>query len=363
MIAVLLSCNAQAFDSPEHRDIGDAAWQLALSIVNKSNAEATNKLLQAPFMSATKGAAGKKDEPICAVVNGQAVTCFSFGDLVAIYGDYAKDVAEVNSPSIVSRAPTLKQITANGTSASSPAENRRMIELAKVNVTHFSGEALKAYVLNHDKALQLAADKNRLCEALHYEALALHSFTDLFAYGHMIEDRETTQKLVDWANQDKSFLALQAANAGSSLMGGMVNFYHNAGNWKGAMVKNAAGEQWRAYGDGMYFNQPKQREIIVKATAASLWTVLNVALGNPVPPGTRYEAVKFLPYEFWDARDPVHPKDQMPEIAVLAATMQKQGRPIQENGFDFSLGILKYQPNEKKGTVNYLDIMKAAIGK
>ena len=43
--------------------------------------------------------------------------------------------------------------------------------------------------------------------------------------------------------------------------------------------------------------------------------------------------------------------------------MQLAGRPIQDNGFDFSMGYLKYLPEEKKGSVKYLALMTAVRGK
>jgi len=356
---------AHAFGSPEHRDIGDSAWKVAIDLINKTDPSASGKLLAAANLSATKGIGGKKDEPICAVANFKPVAYFSFGDLVAIYGDFVKDTAEMNNAAIAGRAPALKQIATDGNLKAYPAEKERMMELAKVNVTHFSGEAFKAYVTNHDLALTAAAEKSRIYEALHYEALALHSFTDLFAFGHMLEDRELTAKLVVWALKENNAGSLAVGNMGSSVMGGMVNFYHNAGNFNGAMVKNAAGDQWRAYGDGKYFgNEFKdQRDVIVKAAAASLWSVMNVALGNALPGGTRYEATKYLPFEYWDAKDPIHPKDQKVALGKLVAAMQLAGRPIQDNGFDFSMGYLKYLPEEKKGSVKYLGLMTAIRGK
>jgi hypothetical protein len=360
-VAAFCVGNAHAFGSPEHRDIGDSAWQLALSTLTPAD---VTKLLQNTNLSAVKGTGGHKDEPVCAVANGKPVVCFSFGDLVAIYGDFATSTTDVNSTAIVARAPALKQIAIDGNVAAYPSEKTTMINLAKDNYAHFSGDALQAYVQNHSAALTAAKDPTTVWQALHYEALALHSFTDLFAFGHMIEDRELTKALVDWANKDGSYGSSLLGNAGSSAMGGMVNFYHNAGNWQGAMVKNANGDQWKAYGDGKYFDPAYsgQRTIAVKAAAASLWSVINVALGNPLPAGTTYYATRFLPYQYWGGLDPIEPKDQKLALAKLIVAMQLAGRPIQDNGFDFSMGYLKYQTPEKKGTVKYLDALKALQG-
>src|SRR5260370_30062704 len=42
------------------------------------------------------------------------------------------------------------------------------------------------------------------------------------------------------------------ARIGAAFMGGFVNFYHNAYNWKGAMMENLAGDSWRGFGDKRY---------------------------------------------------------------------------------------------------------------
>ena len=192
--------SAQAFDSPEHKAIGDTAWHKALAD-GKMDAARLLRLL-----TLGNGTAPSEKEPVCAAVNGASMACFSFGDLVAIYGDWAKDYAEVNGPGIARRANVLKGIVQRSIEAPRD-EKANMMALAQTNFTHFSGEALAAYVKNHDLALHAAADKNRLREALHYEALALHSFTDLFAVGHMLEDREMTKALVSWAQQHRSIVS------------------------------------------------------------------------------------------------------------------------------------------------------------
>lgn len=127
-----------------------------------------------------------------------------------------------------------------------------MIEIATHNVTHFSLDAAQAYMQWHKQALSLAPQKGRLWEALHYEALALHSFSDLFSPGHIIEDREKTDALIKWAEKQQSRLLSAAINIANEGLGGIVNFYHNAFNFKGAMVRNSLGHTWRAYGDGKY---------------------------------------------------------------------------------------------------------------
>jgi hypothetical protein len=52
----------------------------------------------------------------------------------------------------------------------------------------------------------------------------------------------------------------------------------------------------------------------------------------------------------------------MAEILELATEMRNTGRPI-EDGFDFSLGILKYQRTKKEGVVDYIDYVAQHCGR
>ena len=51
----------------------------------------------------------------------------------------------------------------------------------------------------------------------------------------------------------------------------------------------------------------------------------------------------------------------MAEILELATEMRSRGRPI-EDGFDFSLGILKYRRTKKEGAVDYIDYVAQHCG-
>lgn len=71
-----------------------------------------------------------------------------------------------------------------------------MLRIANVNDWHFSSGAIAWYVGLHRLAL-LYADSARSnpahwTRALHYEANALHAFTDLFAFGHVVTNRDVT---------------------------------------------------------------------------------------------------------------------------------------------------------------------------
>ena len=234
-----------AFESFEHSEVGREAFKAALVKLDQFKPGLSGKLLSGKHLA-------NGPEAIGAVSNAEEFSKFTFGDLVAIYGDYALTVAEVNSAPFVKRTENLKKVVRG--EGSSDRERDHSIALAVNNPTHFSERAAQTYVRWHRVAILMARQKNRLWEALHYEALALHSFTDLYAFGHMHEDRELTDKLIVWGKNNThraGFTKNLATNAGK-FMGAYVNFFHNAYNWKGAMVKNLAGDSWRAYGDKKY---------------------------------------------------------------------------------------------------------------
>ena len=71
-----------------------------------------------------------------------------------------------------------------------------MMRIANVNDWHFSQAAVAWYIGAHRLALFYAklarGDSRYWNHALHYEASALHSLTDLFAFGHVVNSRDRT---------------------------------------------------------------------------------------------------------------------------------------------------------------------------
>ena len=71
-----------------------------------------------------------------------------------------------------------------------------MLRIAAINDWHFSTAALAWYVGMHRLALtyvdRALEDPSAWNAALHYEANALHSLTDLFAFGHVVTHRDAT---------------------------------------------------------------------------------------------------------------------------------------------------------------------------
>lgn len=373
--ATISTTNAFAFESYEHSEIGREAFKSALVQLDKSKRGLSKKLLSTSHLSSGPEAIGS-------VSSGKTFASFTFGDLVAIYGDYATTVGEVNNAEFAVRVNRLKTVVRGlGTN---DQERDHSIALAVNNPTHFSLRAAQSYVQWHRQALLLAGKKDRLWEALHYEALALHSFTDLYAFGHMHDDRRLTDQVVAWGkkNANRSSATSSIADLASKLMGAYVNFTHNAFNWKGAILKNLAGDAWRGFGDKKYrvvdsnctaktklakvnctdTTTHRQRQVIVHAASLSILDVLRAGSGTKIKLGSEYRAMCHLPVNFWAANKPIPPENQKAAIARLQSAMKKQGRPIEKHGFDFNLGFLKFDKTEYRGTVNYIDYVKQNCG-
>jgi len=175
---------------------------------------------------------------------------FTFGDLVSLYGDFRRIITCDHRPSSDAclladeqRLMTLARRTAlrdlsqgwtywdgqNTTKISTVAKTNdgtyagrndqaawadEFFKIAKTNHWHFGDAALRWYASMHRQAFYLAAqaakaraakkpadEEKYLWKALHYEAHALHSLTDLFAPGHVMADRLATAEETLRANR------------------------------------------------------------------------------------------------------------------------------------------------------------------
>ncbi len=167
---------------------------------------------------------------------GNKKEAFTFGDLVAIYGDYRRTVYADNqgdcyltndnnsvvnftgnrggqfAPAQITTSDYLHSIGfglcppygAYGNIGSNTARDDQydeagwwgdeMMRIANVNDTHFSNVAMAWYIGMHRMALKYAvkaiANPQYWKTAFHCEADALHSLTDLFALGHAVTNRD-----------------------------------------------------------------------------------------------------------------------------------------------------------------------------
>lgn len=302
---------------------------------------------------------------------GSKKALMSFGDLVALYGDFRRTVYEGK----LTQSPKNLNIKFNGTHNKYCPSNvdgelylksiafglwppfgsagnfithskfgsdynnagwwgDEMMRLANVNETHFSNVAVAWYVGMHrlalfyvDKALE-ENDAEFLNLALHYEASALHCLTDLFAFGHVVTNRDqssygTMKKdaLLDKApylwmentirlgggtrdnngllslNQNlpeietknnvrddflPSYFSLNPATTWAN-WARIEHDYHDKFNKSGAKVRNFNGSLFRIYGDGKLHDlDVSSRRVIEDAVTASVQSLANsfTMIGN-----------------------------------------------------------------------------------
>ena len=292
---------------------------------------------------------------------------YTLGELAALYGDYRRTVAcaaadqcfltnrtvdKIEFPrpsslipqsdcpsSLDSReylryiasgvAPPFGSVGNNMSNAAGDAEvykagwwGDEMMRLANVNDNHFANTAIAWYVGMHSRALR-AADRARdnpayWVQALHYEAGALHSLTDLFTIGHAVTNRDRTSYgaiksrsletsvTYDWMerllalgggkrdkvgavkldgdlppNPDdrsngrldfmKSYLSITWASRAKA-----EHTYHNEFNNHGATVRNLLGNRFEIYGDGKFRDMAlPSREVAYQAVRASLQSLID----------------------------------------------------------------------------------------
>jgi hypothetical protein len=276
----------------------------------------------------------------------------------------------------------LKAVAATGDYPHHKKIRDRALQIAYVNEAHFSAKALEAYVKWHGAALDTALrDKARPWKALHLEALALHSLTDMFAVGHMLVDRDITMAMLKEAGvlQKEAtgelhqglrqafhgawdfFRASDEKLQAKILYGFFANIYHNGFNHFGADVCNLRGDCWRAFGDHKYRVQEGGREVTAGQRAAlsgavttSVAQVLRAAAGLPPPlPGTRFAALQYLPVRYRNAVTSLDPSRE--KTAVLEALVKENVRLASEGGIDPQLLKRKPVPD---GQVGYLDALR-----
>ncbi|MBS2022536.1 MAG: hypothetical protein JST92_09010 [Deltaproteobacteria bacterium] len=370
---LLAASAAHAFQATEHKRLGDEAYVAAIkkftSERGKFGLSDAQRLNWSGPGTIYAGTVDPKGE----------VGYLTFGDLVSIYGDMVASYEELNRPQSKALIAEWRDVARTDNLSRNKDVNRREMELAYVNETHFAGKAVDAYVAWHQKALDGAAQggKNGLWSSLHYEALALHSFTDLYAVGHMMIDRDATMKLlaaakaedkVGYALIDDGIKQFFEANIdllkgatdevkGKYLLGFYANFYHNGFNYWGAKVSNLNGQTWQAYGDHRLKDSPQHEQIIVTAAAESIDQVLQTAVGKPPAANNRFMALRYLPVRFTNAACSV--SLQQEQKTVLNALIKENTKIMNDGGIDASL--LKKQ-KVADGTVAYLAEIKKYCG-
>lgn len=179
------------------------------------------------------------------------------------------------------------KITGGGSFVSALFPLGRYLKLAANNADHFGEWAQQAYIAGHIAALQHAAaahasrDEKQLEVAYAMNAFADHFLTDLFSAGHLRVPRK----------------AVAAAVTPSDLGSLITRFMHDEDSKFGLNVRNANGEQWRAYGDKRYFDaiDSANRLHVNAAVQVSADEVFAAYLSGTVPAPSSFAALKQLP--------------------------------------------------------------------
>jgi hypothetical protein len=166
-----------------------------------------------------------------------------------------------------------------------------MLRIANINDWHFSNGAISWYIGLHRLALLYAdsarTDPKHWNRALHYEANALHSLTDLFAFGHVVTNRdETSFGIMKGFGGNRAYQWMENVTrmgGGTRSASGMISLsptlpairgvagtrnefvksdrgtwavradgerrYHNEFNKSGAQVRNLNGDDFQIFGD------------------------------------------------------------------------------------------------------------------
>lgn len=179
------------------------------------------------------------------------------------------------------------KITGGGSFVSALFPLGRYLKLAANNADHFGEWARLAYIAGHTASLQTAVaarathDEQRLERAYAMNAFADHFLTDLFSAGHLRIPRKE-----------------MAAVVTPSDLGSLVTrFMHDEDSKFGLKVRNAHGDQWRAYGDKRYFetSDADNRTQVNLTVQASADEVFAAYLSGNVPAPSTFAALQRLP--------------------------------------------------------------------
>ncbi|QXH50607.1 phospholipase [Pseudomonas fakonensis] len=179
------------------------------------------------------------------------------------------------------------RITGGGSFVSDLFPLGRYLKLAASNWDHFGPWALLAYQAGHSAALRQALTAHAsgaeqdLQLAYAMNAFADHFLTDLFSAGHL---RVPRKALAD---------SVTPSDVGSLIS----RFMHDEDSQYGLVVRNAEGEQWRAYGDKRYFDSVDvaNRRQVARAVQRSADEVFEAFVSGHLPQPADYTALRLVP--------------------------------------------------------------------
>ncbi len=148
--------------------------------------------------------------------------------------------------------------------------------LLEDNSDHFSSQAAEVYKIGHRIALNSAQnsgktkDTERLARSYAIEAFACHFLSDLFASGHVRNQRGDLENFLVKQLQFKEKRA-------KPLSAILTAAQHEKDGRTGVSVSNRRGNLWRSYGDGYFFNPQSEenQQRVLEAVLNSVKEVYN----------------------------------------------------------------------------------------
>lgn len=244
------------------------------------------------------------------------------------------------------------RITGGGSVASDLLPLGRYLKLAASNWDHFGRSALLAYQAGHGAALQQAlrardsGDERDLQLAYAMNAFADHFLTDLFSAGHLRVPRKALADTVT-----------------PSDIGSLVSrFMHDEDSKYGLRVRNAEGEQWRAYGDKRYFDSVDvaNRRQVGRAVQRSADEVFQAFDKGQATSPEQYAALRLTP-DLQAAEQDLVPGNFAPLYRQQGSTVLRRKNVADLNdgqytgdwwGWSTYLLLKDYKPNRPTGFID-----------
>ncbi|HEK0909441.1 TPA: phospholipase [Pseudomonas putida] len=244
------------------------------------------------------------------------------------------------------------RITGGGSVASDLLPLGRYLKLAASNWDHFGRSALLAYQAGHGAALQQAlrardsGDERDLQLAYAMNAFADHFLTDLFSAGHLRVPRKALADTVT-----------------PSDIGSLVSrFMHDEDSKYGLRVRNAEGEQWRAYGDKRYFDSVDvaNRRQVGRAVQRSADEVFQAFDKGQATSPEQYAALRLTP-DLQAAEQDLVPGNFAPLYRQQGSTVLRRKNVADLNdgqytrdwwGWSTYLRLKDYKPNRPTGFID-----------
>ena len=308
------SMELRRFASPEHQDIGGRYLDELLEFLQTEEGQAWAKQnnldakailesrAQDPLNSANDGKGKIRLRPEQVLQSDGKIRIqsrsLSAGDVIALMGDFAESVEELEGRSSERTGDILKAIDAdrmgvgNADAGYEEVTKGRYSELAKRNLSHFAPENVEKWKTMHSEAVSLAKyshdDDTRYQKALLIDAAAGHFLTDAFAGGHMFDARRVMAAIqvhlktvgVHTDNPEAAPVVGLIGSVGlvePSLL--VLKNIHDWFNALGRNVKNRKGMEWQAFGDEHLSRSQALQRVVSLAVFTSRMQVVRARSG------------------------------------------------------------------------------------